>query len=409
MSDTAATSNSPFSTRTVAILIAVAVFSFAAVMVLAGWAPELRDRNEAGDHPFSTSAIGYNGFYQLLEDQGYPVEISRFKHDLESTDWATRIVTLPHWIGDKALEDYVPVSTTLIVLPKWTGLTDRDNPKFQKDTRFTDASTVNDLLALLKIGGEVGRIDVPAEVDTPFGEMALKPDVKMQVIQSSTLEPVAGTKDGILLGQVPGEDIYVLADPDMINTFGLARIENARFAVQVIDYIRYSSDEPIVFDATLHGFERSENLLQMMFDVPFVGATLAAFATALLLGWAATVRFGPPAREGRVIALGKQALADNSAGLVTMARRETRMAPGYLALMRRRAAADIGAPKTLTEAQLSALFDRLGPEDQSGKTFSQIASSLKTTTPNRETLLHSARELWRWRHDILRRSPNDPK
>ena len=40
---------SPFSTRVVVILLAVAIFSFGAIMVLAGWAPELRDRNVAGD------------------------------------------------------------------------------------------------------------------------------------------------------------------------------------------------------------------------------------------------------------------------------------------------------------------------------------------------------------------------
>jgi hypothetical protein len=98
--------------------------------------------------------------------------------------------------------------------------------------------------------------------------------------------------------------------------------------MQMINMMRYSDDEPIIFDATLHGFTRSENLLQMMFDIPFLGVTLVALAAALLLGWAASIRFGPPARETRAIALGKQALADNSAGLVSMARRETRMAPG---------------------------------------------------------------------------------
>ena len=79
---------------------------------------------------------------------------------------------------------------------------------------------------------------------------------------------------------------------------------------------------PILIDAARHGFERSENLLKMMFSVPYIGVTIVALAAALLLGWAAAIRFGPPMREERAIALGKQALADNSAGLVAMARRE---------------------------------------------------------------------------------------
>lgn len=403
------TGNSPFTARTMAVLLTIAIVSFGAVMVLAGWAPELRDRNHAGGHPFSTSALGFNGFVQLLEDQDYPVEVSRLEHRLERRDWGLMVVTLSTWgMGDK-LQDITLQPTTLIVLPKWTGQTDPFNARRQRDTRFAAARRLNDLLGDLDIDGEIGRIDVPGRTYTPFGRMALKPDLKMQVIRSDSLEPVAWTDDGILLGKLDDRDIYVLADPDMLNTFGLAERENARFAVQLMDWLRYDAEEPIIFDATLHGFVRSESLLQMMFDIPFVGATLAAFAAAFLLGWAALVRFGPTARETRVIALGKQALVDNSAGLFTMSRRETHLAPGYLTMMRRRVAREIAAPKTITEAQLSALFDRLGPEEQSGKTFSQIERGLRTASASREELMTRARELYRWRRDILRRSTHERK
>ena len=403
------TGNSPFAARTVAVLLTIAIVSFGAVIVLAGWAPELRDRNHAGDHPFSTSALGFNGIVQLLDDQGYPVDVSRLEHRLEGRDWGLMVVTLSPWSMGSKLQDITLQPTTLIVLPKWIGQTDPFNARRQRDTRFMQARSLNDLLDDLNIDGEIGRIDVPDRTDTPFGDMALRPDLKMQVIRSESLVSIAGTDDGILLGKLDDRDIYVLADPDMLNTFGLAERENARFAVQLMDWLRYDEAEPIIFDATLHGFIRSENLLQMMFDIPFVGATLAALAAAFLLGWAALVRFGPTARETRVIALGKQALVDNSAGLFTMARRETRLAPGYLTMMRRRVAREIAAPKTMTEAQLSALFDRLGPEEQSGKTFSQIERGLRTASASREELMTKARELYRWRRDILRRSTHERK
>jgi hypothetical protein len=54
------------------------------------------------------------------------------------------------------------------------------------------------------------------------------------------------------------------------------------------------------------------------------------------------------------------------------------------------------------------LFDRLGPEEVSGKTFSQIEAGLRGPAASREDLMHKARDLWRWRRDILRRSMNDP-
>lgn len=407
MSDTH--KSSPFATRTIAVLLTIAIVSFGAVMVLAGWAPELRDRDQAGDHPFSTSALGYNGIVQMLEDQGYPVEISRLEQRLSSRDWGVMVVTISPLSMNGKLQETRLQPTTLIVLPKWVGQTDPFNARRQRDTRFMEARNLNDLLDRLDIEGEIGRVNLPPRTQTPFGNMALKPDLKMQVIRSETLLPVIKAGDGMLLGKFSDRDIYVLSDPDMLNTFGLAERENARFAVQLMDWLRQDKDEPILFDATLHGFVRSANLLQMVFDIPFIGATLAALASAFLLGWSALVRFGPTAREGRVIALGKQALVDNSAGLFTMARRETRMAPGYLAMVRRRVARDIAAPRTMTEAQLSALFDRLGPEEQSGKTFSQIESSLRGPSATREELMTRTRDLYRWRRDIFRRSTHERK
>lgn len=378
-------------------------------MVLAGWAPELRDRNTAGDHPYSTSAIGYNGLIQLLEYQGYPVEISRLERTLTASDWGVLVVTLSPWGMDKKLEDFAPGRTTLVVLPKWIGLTDRLNPKKQRDTRFADARDINDLLETLNIEAEIGRIDIPASTRTPFGSLVLEPDVKMQVLRGDDMQTLVAAGDGALVAYLPDRDIYILADPDMLNTFGLSRRDNARFAVQMLDFLRYDYDEPIVFDATLHGFTRSENLLQMLFDIPFIGATLTALASGILLGWAAFIRFGPPNREDRAIALGKQALADNSAALITMARRETRMAPGYLNMIRRRVAREIGAPKTLTEAQLSELFDRLGPEELSGKRFSEMEAGLRAPAANRDDLMNKARDLFRWRRSVIGRTTHERK
>ena len=402
-------SDSPFSGKVVGILVAVALFSFGAIMVLAGWAPELRDRNVAGSHPFSTSALGYQGFVRLLEAQGYPVEVSRLERTLEETDWGLLILTLPLWGGNDALEDFDPSRTTLLVLPKWDGFTDQLDRTKQRDTRFKNARTLNDLLEDLDLDATIGRIDVPDTVDGPFGELSPRPDVKMQVLVSETLEPIVTADDHMLLAWAPEAHIYVLSDPDLINTFGLAEFENAEFAVKMVDFLRYQPDEPIIFDATLHGFVRSENLLQMVFDIPFIGATLTAIVSAFLLGWAALVRFGPPLQETRAIALGKQALADNSAGLITMARRETRLAPQYLELIRRRVQRDIGAPKSLTGDQLSALLDRLGEEENSGRRFTDFAAGLSSPAANRDDLMTKTRELFRWRQGIIGRSMNERK
>lgn len=407
MTSASGSSASPFSAHVVAILIAIAVISFGAVLVMAGWAPELRDRNRAGDHPYSTSALGFNGLVRLLESAGYPVKVSRLERDLETRSFGVMIVTLPAYGSARVLKDQSFAPTTLVVLPKWYGQPDALAPSRQRDTYFIPARDLNDRIGDIYQNTEVLRIEAPDALETPFGEVSVQPDVRLQLVKADGLDTIIGAGAGALLAYDPQRDIYVLSDPDLLNTFGLARPENARFAVQLIDYLRHDSSEQILLDATLHGFERSENLLMMMFSVPYVGATLVALASALLLGWAAIIRFGPPAREERAIALGKQALADNTAGLVTMARREPKMAPGFLALVRRRLAREIGAPRNLTESQLSDMFDRLGPDPETGRTFSQMEAGLKQPAASRDDLMTKVRELYRWRREIIRRTMHE--
>ncbi|MFN3911176.1 DUF4350 domain-containing protein [Hyphomonas sp.] len=399
-----APASSPFSARIVAVLIAVAAISFGAVLVMAGWAPEMRDRNTAGDHPYSTSALGYNGFVRLLESSGYPVKVSRLESDLETRAWGLMIVTLPAYGSASDLEERALSPTTLLVLPKWSGRTDPLNRARQADTRLLEPDDLTGQLDSFYPGAEILRVEVPEAVDAPFGEVAIRPDETLQLIKHASLEPVIKIEGAALLAYDAGRNLYILSDPDMINTFGLAARDNARFALQLVDFLRYDSEEPILLDATLHGFQRSENLLKMMFSAPYLAVTLVALAAALLLGWAAAIRFGPPLVEARAIALGKQALADNSAGLVTMARRETRMAPGFLALVRRRLARQIGAPRSLTEAQVSGLFDRLGPDPETGRVFSQMEAELKEPATSRDDLLAKARALYRWRKEVIRRT-----
>ena len=165
MSDTSA-SASPISARVAAILIAVAAISFGAVLVMAGWAPEMRDRNQAGDHPYSTSAIGYNGLVRLLESVDYPVEVSRLESDLESRSWGLMIITLPAYGGLYVLDDKNLQPTTLAVLPRWLGRTDPMNATRQADTRFIDARDLNDTLRAVYPQAEILRVPVPGRIET---------------------------------------------------------------------------------------------------------------------------------------------------------------------------------------------------------------------------------------------------
>ncbi|AYG94802.1 hypothetical protein D8I30_06120 [Brevundimonas naejangsanensis] len=67
--------------------------------------------------------------------------------------------------------------------------------------------------------------------------------------------------------------LYVLADADLLSTHGLKTLNGARTAVALLDIVR-SEDAPIMFDLTLHGMQRTRNLLRLMLEPPLLGMTL---------------------------------------------------------------------------------------------------------------------------------------
>ena len=246
---------------------------------------------------------------------------------------------------------------------------------------------------------EVDRISSPAAINSPYGRFRPHFEDKMQVLQSDYLEPVISAPTGQLLSKTPGWEIYVLSDPDLANTFNLDVTDNAKLMVNILNDIRVTEDTPIVFDATLHGFSRSNSMLRILLDVPFLGATLTLLVAAGLLLWSAFTRFGAPARTKQVFALGKEALADNTAGLISMTGREVKMAPGYLALSRKALLRELDVTRNLSDAETNALLDRLSADDEAGPSWAQLRDDLNKPASSRDDLLQKARRLYRWRKE----------
>lgn len=384
--------------RTILIIVAIALMSFSAVITLLAWAPDIARNDSAGAHPYSRSAIGYGGLVKLLELRGDDVSISRTKQNIENYDRGLMVLT-PGWRDDELDDNLSLADPALIILPKWWGMTDRTNRRRQSNILvLSEGRTAQ---SIKRFDSEVSTIhvDPPTEIIGNYGSFRPKFEEVLQLIESDYLTPMIATEDGQLLSRVPDSEIFVLSDPDLANTFGLADTENARLMLKILDEVRGDGDNPIIFDATLHGFERSTSLLKSLLDVPFIGATLTAIIAALLLGWTALIRFGSPVREDRAIALGKQALTDNTAGLFAMTNRETYMAPGYLNLSRKAAAQDLGVAKGLSEKELAELFDRMGEEMKSGQKWSELAKPLRTRALSRDDLMNNAQALWRWRKE----------
>lgn len=127
---------------------------------------------------------------------------------------------------------------------------------------------------------------------------------------------------------------------------------------------------------------------------------MIALATMLLITWGAFIRFGPPTREDRVFAFGKKALAESSAGLISMARREGQMAPNYAQTVERNLKKRLGLPAHTSPEAFAQTADRIADQKDLSSTWSEQQAKLTAPTAGRNELRDKALALWRWRKEM---------
>jgi hypothetical protein len=101
------------------------------------------------------------------------------------------------------------------------------------------------------------------------------------------------------------------------------------------------------------------------------------------------------------VALGKKALADNTAALVRLARREHRMARPYAELVQAQAARAVAAPSSLSKEATIALLDRLAKRQGSETTYADLSAEADRAR-NAGDLMSVARSLMRWKLEMTR-------
>jgi hypothetical protein len=396
------TGEGAFSARTVIALLIAGVFAFSALVVLSAYAPDLRGGSDGGAHALSRSAVGFAGVTRLLKAIGDTVVVSRDAH--ARTDTTGLLIVTPNpGVDTGALYDMTTAGPTLVVLPKWEAIPDRTSPGWVMKAGLLDADTVSKLLEKrfggLKIARDPGT--APAQLTgLPGGPQMTGPIDQLQTISGGDglLALVTDARGRAVLEGAVDHRAFILSDPDLMNTNGLKDLATARAAVGVIHALR-KADGPIVFDVTLNGFKRSRSLLKLAFEPPFLGATLCLAAAALLMALTALNRFGAPRRAGRAIAMGKQALADNSAALIRLARREPKMAGRYLELTRAMVAEALGAGR-LNDAELNTLLDRQAERIGVQHRLAALTSEAGAVK-DRAGLMRLARNLYEWRTEMI--------
>ncbi|MEP6784865.1 MAG: hypothetical protein ABI898_03885 [Sphingomonadales bacterium] len=400
----------PFSPRMVAGIVLGGCIAFLGFLLLMAYAPQLKMRTGEGATPMSRSAVGFYGLYELARLTGRPVDLNSERERW----WANgfTLVTITTQTDPKLLASLIDTrrraekAKTLYIMPKWLTSPLPANRRWVQSAGPLEPDWVKAIAATF--GPDVlfglGKARPGARIT------AYQPDEmgRVNAPQSGTaayiargVEPVLWDSEGrTILGRIQRDADsvdYILADPDLLSNMALKTPEGARNALRIVDALRADSDDSVAFDLALNGSGNSRNLLQLMFEPPFLALTLAVLAAALLAGLHAFNRFGPAVPEPRAIPFGKRALADNTAVLIARAGAARRMGDRYVALIRDGVANVLGASK-LQPDDLETWLARL---PVAGKDFGILAADARQANSS-EHMRAAAASLYQWKEEVTR-------
>lgn len=399
-----------FGARLTGILIAASIALAGLFAVLTAYAPEMRDGQDGGGHALSNAATGFSGIVRLAQATGLRVSIGK---DARLAPEGGLLVLTPDAGSDPAkVADLVRernaqdgASPVLIVLPKWQtgplrlhrgwvesigaipgGFAARPVARVADITIFDTART-GCCVTSAAARGEAG----------PPGSSAIRFSTpgSLRQLRGPGLEVALQAPDGgAAMLWSRSRDVYILADPDLLDNRGMRDQANAAAAVALLRAL--GGDRGLTFDVTLNGYGRTHNLARLAFEPPFLAMTLCLLAAAVLAGMQTVFRFGTPRATPRAIAFGKRALVDNVAELIRSARREPAMARRYAQLVLETAGATRGAPPGLKPAALAQWLDKRATGPARFADLAEAAERAKT----RDETTAAARALHAWQEDV---------
>jgi hypothetical protein len=387
-------------------LVLVGVFSFAAFILLSAFEPELTSGANGGAQALSQSAVGFAGAVRLLHEVGAPVRVGRVTSDLARRQ--SMVIVTPEQPLTWTELVHASGATTMVILPKWATLPDQNHRGWVARLQAAPPEAVARLMSDIAPGLSVARVTgVSRPSLSAFDKNSFQAGQidQLQTISGDVLVPiVTDAARHIILARVirnhADTSVYVLADPDFLNTQGIADLDNATAGMGMVGLVRGNNQQPIVFDVTLNGLGSARSALRLAFQPPFLGFTLGFAIAGALLAWRAALRFGPSAPVQRAIAPGKAALAENSAALIRLARREQRLGPGYARMTATVAADKLGLGRQ-GETEIVCALDRIGAVQGAGESYSQLAANAGAAKSSQQ-MLEAARKLYAWKKEIAR-------
>lgn len=414
----------PFSRRAVLAIVLLGTALFVGLLWMIGAGTGMGSPNNGGAHAGSNGLTGYAAMADYLDRRGYVVSTVRNEGALRRA--GLLVLTPPAATDGGEIEKIVAarryIGPTLVISPKWLQFpAGRGEQGVKKGwVRLHGIQPPEwrgflDELTVFERGGKQRPARWRAE-----GLTGPLPDGQHIQAGAGTglVQLVAGSRDDETLagfmddgGSYPGleamardrvlhsgtEDnlypVVIVFEPDLLNNYGMADFANARLAEALVRASGVPDGGGVVFDLTLNGLGRSDNLLTLAFTPPFLAATLCLMLVALMVGWRAFLRFGPPLATDRAIAFGKRALVANSAGLVRRSGRLHLLAKPYVDRTRQNLIVGLGLPRALDGEQAGTAIDRaLAARHPDAEPFTAVSARLMDAKRPHD-LLKAARDL----------------
>lgn len=321
-----------FSRRTVGWIAGIAVVSFLASALLSVYGRDLTPKPFSGANTFSDSALGHRALAELLKSLGLGV-FPRQSFGGGALAPERPLVLAepdPSWLSfnpsrlaslrKEAKDRNAPM---VVVLPKWRpGPPRKDRPEWLESVDLLSASQI------LRVAYALGD-DAPNGLELrPAGERlgcgvgregGLEVSIRYPYLLAAHpgLEPIVSCRGGSLIARLKAEGpaVYLISDPDLLNNHGLGRGANAEVIHSFL--VRELGARGVVFDETIHGFERDNGLLAEALRFPLVFGLLQGIVLLGVVLWTGMGRFGKPLPAPSPLGAGKEILIDNTAKLLT--------------------------------------------------------------------------------------------
>jgi hypothetical protein len=394
-----------FSRRALRWIVGTAVVSFVAAVLLGVYGADLDRRPTPEANTFSYSALGYHGLFEFLRAMGLGV-VARQAPAGSVGPAKPLILAEPNGRDPDRLKAVYEEARThqagvVVVLPKWTP----GKPR-KKQPDWLATVTLIPEIEVQKVLGQLGDTDLkevevarsrgPLRCTAGEDEIEIDSDTIQLLAPSSALEAIVACDGGLLIAR--RARTFLISDPDLLNNQGLGRAGNADAVYQLL--VHDLGATGVVFDETIHGFDRVPGLLAESLRFPLVLGVLQSVLLLAVVLWAGMGRFGKPLPAAPGLAAGKEILIDNTAKLLASGGHAGDSLLRYFRQTTRAVAAHYFLAPELADGEQLARLQRLSDSHGLRVSLAALERGIGGLPPGRrgeEQVARLARRLHEWR------------